>query len=169
MKCLPALIAFALLPLAAGAAPPVAPPPTTHHAAMSSIPAHVMLQATQMQWGDAPPSLEKGAQAVVLSGNPGAPGPYALRLKTPAGYKVAMHWHPTDEQVTVIQGDLTLSTDDGNPAQHLDAGGYALMPAKMHHAASMSGGTIVQISGMGPFEINYVNPKDDPRQRAAAK
>lgn len=169
MKCLPALIALALLPLAAGAAPPAAPPPTPHHAAMPSIPAHVMLQATQMQWGDAPPALEKGAQAVVLSGNPGAPGPYALRLKTPAGYKVAMHWHPADEQVTVIQGDITLSADDGSPPHRLDTGSYALMPAKMHHAASTQGGMIVQLSGTGPFEINYVDPKDDPRLRAAAK
>ncbi len=164
MKRLPVLIAIALLPVSAGATPP----PMAHGTA-TSTPAHVFLQAAQMHWGDAPPALEKGAQSVVLSGDPGAPGPYVLRLKTPAGFKVAMHWHPGDEQVTVIRGDITLSADNGSAPQRLDAGGYALMPAKMHHAASTRGGAIVQISGTGPFEINYVNPKDDPRLRAAAK
>jgi quercetin dioxygenase-like cupin family protein len=165
MKRLPALIAVALLPLVTSASPP-SPTPA---AAMPPMSAHVMLQAAQLQWGAAPPAFEKGAQAVVLSGDPGASGPFVLRLKTPPGFKVAMHWHPTDEQVTVIQGDLTLSTDDGSTAQRLDAGGYALMPAKMHHAASTKGGAIVQVSGTGPFEITYVNTKDDPRNRPATK
>ena len=65
---------------------------------------HVMYDAAQLKWGDAPPALERGAQAAVLSGDPGSPGPFVLRLKFPAGYKVATHWHPTDEHVTVIEG-----------------------------------------------------------------
>jgi hypothetical protein len=164
MKRLP-LLAAALFPLAALAEPPA--PPT---GAAASPPAHVMLQATQLQWGDGPPALEPGAQAVVLSGDPGAEGPFALRLKVPAGYRVALHWHPTDEQVTVIEGDMTLSMPRGNArmSQRLDAGGYALLPARMHHAASTQGGAVVQVAGMGPFQINYVEPGDDPRLRDAA-
>lgn len=163
MKCLPLLVA-ALLPLAALAEPP-APPAD----AAASPPAHVMLQAAQLQWGDGPPGLEPGVQAVVLSGDPGAEGPFALRLKVPAGYRVALHWHPTDEQVTVIEGDLTLTMPQGNTrmSQRLDSGGYALMPARMHHAASTEGGAVVQVAGMGPFQINYVDRGDDPRLRAA--
>ena len=103
---------------------------------------------------------------------PGSPGPFVLRLKFPAGYKVATHWHPTDEHVTVIEGDVSLEMDVHGAGQHAHAfapGGYALLPAKMHHAASTKRGAIVQISGMGPFELNYVDSKDDPRLRAAAK
>jgi anti-sigma factor ChrR (cupin superfamily) len=157
------IAAALLLPVLAGAAPK-----TVHHA--TTMPStHVSLQEAQMQWGDAPPSLPKGAQAVVLSGDPGKRGVFVMRLKAPAGYKVGMHWHPTDEQVTVIDGDFTLSSDDGKPAQRLDAGGFALLPARMHHAATTEGGATVQVSGMGPFEITYVDPNDDPRRAAKAK
>lgn len=164
MKCLTVLIAVALMPFAAAASPP----PVSHTAAMPATSAK-FLQPAQIQWGDAPPALPKGAQAIVLSGNPNASGAFVLRLKAPAGYKVAMHWHPSDEQVTVIEGDFTLSMDDGSRPHQLSAGSFALMPAKMHHAGSTQAGTILQVSGIGPFEINYINPKDDPRHHAAAK
>jgi len=140
--------------------------PATPHAAPSS---HVMFDADSLKWGDAPPSLPKGAQMVVLSGDPEKPGPFALRLKTPAGYKVARHWHPSEERVTVLQGDFHLQMGDGTGAHaHAFApGGYVVMPPRMQHAASTQGGAIVQIDSMGPFQIHYVDPKDDPRTATA--
>src|SRR5947207_10382113 len=74
----------------------------------ASASSHVAMDAPEMQWGDAPPVLNKGAQLAVLSGNPGAQGPFVIRLKMPAGYKIAPHWHPTDEHVTVISGTFSL-------------------------------------------------------------
>src|SRR5262245_10879528 len=41
-----------------------------------------------MKWGPAPPVLPAGAQATVLEGNLES-GPWTLRLRMPAGYKVA--------------------------------------------------------------------------------
>ena len=71
----------------------------------------------------------------------------------------------------MIEGDLTLEM--GDEAQRHSAsftqGDYVLLPAQMHHMASTTGGAIVQVHAMGPFELNYVDPKDDPRKRAAAK
>lgn len=131
---------------------------------------HAMYDAAQLQWGDAPPALEKGAQAVVLSGDPGKPGWFVLRLKVPAGFKVALHWHPADELVTVLDGDLSLRMGEGAGVHShtFGPGGYAALPAHMRHAASTQDGAILQIEGMGPFELNYVDPKDDPRKRAPA-
>lgn len=40
------------------------------------------------------------------------------------------------------------------------------MPAGMKHYALFKGGAIIQIHGHGPFEINYINPADDPRNAA---
>lgn len=37
------------------------------------------------------------------------------------------------------------------------------LPAGMPHYAMADGETIVQINGVGPFDVKYVNPKDDPR------
>src|SRR5205085_10153718 len=58
---------------------------------------HVSLSADQLKWGAAPPAFPKGAQIAVLSGDPSKEGLYVIRLKTPAGYKVAPHSHPFDE------------------------------------------------------------------------
>ncbi len=150
--------------------PPAAKP--MHAASMpaQAAAAHVMYDAGTLKWGEAPPAFERGAKAVVLSGDPGKAGPFVLRLRAPAGYKIAMHWHPTDEQVTVVEGDLTVKMGDQGPGAHehtFAPGGYVLLPAKMHHAASTKNGMTLQVSGMGPFELNYIDPKDDPRKRAA--
>lgn len=167
------LLLLAALPAALLAAEPQMPPmpmpapDQTAAAPAQSASAHVMYDAAQLQWGDAPPALEKGAQMVVLSGDPGKPGPFTIRIKAPAGFKVARHWHPSDERVTVIEGDFSLQMGEGaGEHSHTFApGGYAVLPARMQHVASTQGGTIVQIDSTGPFEINYVDPKDDPRNR----
>jgi len=54
------------------------------------------------------------------------------------------------------------------PAHSLEAGGFHFLPGKMHHAAEFKGETIVQIDGMGPFDIHYLNPADNPNKSAPA-
>ena len=156
-----------VLPLASPAVPASAQDAAKAPAAQAAGTAssHVVLQSADLKWGDAPPAFEHGAQAVVLSGDPGKPGPFVLRLKAPAGYRIANHWHPTDEQVTLLEGDVTLQMDDGAQKQALTRGAFVLLPAQMHHAVTTKGGMTVQVSGMGPFELTYVDPKDDPRKR----
>jgi hypothetical protein len=89
------------LPVAAQDAKPDAPAPAPAAAAAS---AHVMVRPVDIKWGAAPPVLRKGAELAVMSGDPGSTGPYTVRLKLPAGYKIAPHWHTTDENVTVVSG-----------------------------------------------------------------
>ena len=122
----------------------------------------------QMKWGPAPPGLPKGSLATVLSGNPEKEGMFTIRLRVPKGYSVQPHHHPTDELVTVIQGQLALGMGDSfNRAKMktLTQGGYAVMDAKMNHYVTSPTGGIVQITSHGPFQIVYVNPKDDPRKK----
>jgi quercetin dioxygenase-like cupin family protein len=66
----------------------------------------VLTAPAEIKWGDPPPVFEKGAKFAVIAGDPGKPGIYVVRLKMPAGYKIAPHWHPTDEHVTVVSGTL---------------------------------------------------------------
>ncbi len=130
---------------------------------------HVLLPPAGVTWGDTPPGLPRGAKVAVMSGDPSKPGPYTVRLQLPAGYKVAPHWHPTDENVTVVSGTLALGmgdTFDQPSMKQLPAGGYAVLPAQMHHFAMAKTAATIQIHGTGPFAINYVNPADDPRQQA---
>ena len=133
--------------------------------------AHSMVKAADVKWGDGPPFLPKGVQAAVLYGDPSKAGPFALRLKMPAGYKIPRHWHPTDEQVTVIDGQVSLSMGEAAGAHDatFGAGDYVNLPANMQHQASSASGAVVQVNAVGPFAITYVDAKDDPRTATAAK
>lgn len=130
----------------------------------------VMLTPDQMKWGPAPPALPAGAQMAVLSGNPSKAGaPFAIRVKFPDGYRVPPHWHPTDENVVVLEGTIALGMGDKADAaveHELTAGSFALMPKGMRHFARAIGETTIQIYGVGPFAINYVNPADNPMKKA---
>ena len=153
------LLSFAILaamPLAAAADVP------TEHALIAS--------SDDVKWGPAPPALPSGAQVAVLAGDPAKQGLVTLRLKVPAGFTVAPHWHPSDEHVTVISGSLSLGMGDKvdtAAAKTLEPGGYVVAPANMHHFATSRNGAVIQISLMGPFEITYVNAADDPRNKSA--
>jgi len=126
------------------------------------------MQPEEIKWGPAPPVLVAGAEMAVLAGDPAKSGPVTLRLKLPAGYAIAPHWHPTDERVTVISGHLGLGmgdTLDKKKSKVLKPGGYAVASANMHHFAWTKSGAIVQVDLMGPFAITYVNPADDPSKK----
>jgi quercetin dioxygenase-like cupin family protein len=133
---------------------------------------HVIVTANDLKWGDPPPVFEKGASFTVVSGDPGASGIFVVRLKMPAGYKINPHWHPTDEHVTVLSGTFALGMGDKfdqASMKELPVGGYGLLPAQMHHYAMAKTACTVQVHGLGPFQLTYVNPADDPSKRTAAK
>ena len=118
-----------------------------------------------VKWGPAPPSLPKGAMIAVLAGDPFKDGPYVVRLKMPADYKIPAHHHPTTENVTVVSGSFHAGMGDkldANKGQAFVPGGFVSMPAGMNHFAWATAETIVQVHGNGPFAIVYVNPADDP-------
>lgn len=126
------------------------------------------VQADEIKWGAAPPTLPAGAELAVLAGDPAKPGPVTLRLRMPAGYQIPAHWHPTDERVTIISGELGLGMGDKldmKASTMLNPGGYAVAAAHMNHYAWTRTGAVVQIDLMGPFGITYVNPADDPSKK----
>lgn len=94
--------------------------------------------------------------------------PGSSRLQFPAGYRVAAHWHPSDEHVTVIDGTIAMGMGDKFDEAALSTiqtGGYALMPANMRHFAMAKTAATIQITAMGPFVLNYVDPNDDPSKK----
>lgn len=134
---------------------------------------HVAVTPDAIKWGPAPPSLPPGAQFAVLQGDPRKEGsPYTFRAKFPDGFKVPPHWHPVDENVTVLKGAFFVGYGerfDASKGKELPPGSYARMPKGMRHYAWAKGETIVQVHGIGPFDIHYVNAADDPRKSAGAK
>lgn len=137
----------------------------------AQAPAHVMENLSAAKWGPAPPMLPPGAQIAVLSGDPTKAVPFSVRLKFPANYTIPPHSHPTDENVLVVSGELSIGmgkTLDRKTATPLGVGGYALMPARGNHAAFTKGETVIVLYGQGPVEFTYVNAADDPRTKKPA-
>ena len=139
--------------------------------AKGGMSAHQIVPADQMKWGDAPPSLPKGAKLAVIQGDPSVAGDLVtVRLKMPKGYTFPPHFHPTDEAVTVITGSFLMGMGDKidrRSATMLKPGGWAVMPKNEHHYAIATAPSIVQVHLIGPFAITYVNPADDPQKTAA--
>ena len=133
-----------------------------------AMPKHRLIRPDHVQWMDAPPSLPPGAKAAILEGDPAKEGYFALRLHLPDGYRIPPHWHPNVERITIISGTFHLGTGDKfDPAaaEPLPAGSYAFMQPGMRHFARAEGDTVIQITTICPWAINYVNPADDPRQK----
>lgn len=130
---------------------------------------HMTKTPSELAWKDGPPTLPAGAQMSVITGDPGKPGPFTMRLKFPANFKIPAHWHSQIENVTVIEGQLYMGAGDKldeGKAHALPVGGFAMMPMKFRHFAfTKDAPTIVQLHGQGPFDIFYVNPSDDPRKK----
>jgi len=117
----------------------------------------------------APASLPPGAMMAVVSGDPSKAGPFEIELSFPNGYTVAPHSHPTAEKITVKSGEFLYGVGDeikASDMKTLKPGKSGEMPAGMHHYARARGKTVVAINSTGPFVINYVHAKDDPRTKA---
>lgn len=115
------------------------------------------------------PAFPKGAQIVVVYGDPSKPGMFILRLKMPPNYLVPPHIHPVFESVTVLSG--TMGSGMGNTVEKskgklLGPGSLLLLPADHpHYVWSEEQETIIQVTAIGPFDLIYVNPEDDPRNK----
>jgi quercetin dioxygenase-like cupin family protein len=129
---------------------------------------HVLMPATALKWGGSPPGLPEGARAAVVSGDPSQAQPYVLRAQLPAGYRIPPHWHPTMENITVLSGTVALGmgeTFDEKAMQDVPAGGFASVPADMRHFFMAKTAATIQVHGIGPFGITYINAADDPRTK----
>ena len=131
----------------------------------------VLLNADGLVWLPAPPSLPRGATYAVLQGDPATDGPCTLRLRMPAAYLVAPHFHSRGETLTVLRGTLFVGIGDvidRKTARALKAGAFHQLPPRVRHYAYTTGPAEVQVSGEGPFDSVYLRPADDPATRPAA-
>ena len=159
------VIAVLTAPLALGQ-----PPGGQKKAEASKAEGMKSIVPADVTWMDAPASLPTGAKLAVLEGDLSKPGPFTMRIMTPDGYRIPPHSHANIEHVTVVSGTFYLGMGDKfdeSAGRELPAGSFAFMPAGMRHFAWTKGETVVQVHGVGPWSITYVNPTDDPRKSAA--
>ncbi len=128
---------------------------------------HTMVTPAELRWTEVA-SLPAGAKLAVIEGPLTEAVPLTFRLKLPADYRLPAHWHPGIEHVTVIAGTFNMGVGDKldmSKTKPLTAGSVAIMQPKTVHYAWTREETIVQVHGIGPWGITYVNPADDPRKK----
>jgi quercetin dioxygenase-like cupin family protein len=111
----------------------------------------VIVKPTEVQWTDYPG--RPGVKVAMLEGDLTKPGPFLMRVKFPANYKLAPHTHPGVEHTTILSGALRMGygTHDDGPAETLTAGTVLITPAGTPHFLATTEETIVQTHGIGPW------------------
>ncbi|HEX2827741.1 MAG TPA: cupin domain-containing protein [Burkholderiales bacterium] len=138
---------------------------TASSAYAASADHHRIVRPSDLKWMDVK-SLPPGAKVAVIEGDPNKEGFVTIRIKLPAGYKVAPHYHGTVERSTILSGTLYIGMGDKWEPQKATAmppGTVLLMPPKQPHFAIAKEEVIFQLNVMGPWTVTYVNPADDPR------
>jgi anti-sigma factor ChrR (cupin superfamily) len=121
---------------------------------------HGILHTADLKWTP----IIKGCELASIGGDMNADGaPFVLRLRCAAGTRIPAHWHPTDENVTVLKGTFQVGMGDKFDAtglQTMNLGDFASVPKETRHFAFSKTASVVQVNGMGPFKVNWVNPAD---------
>ena len=141
-------------------------------------PSPMVIEPGSEKWGDVPaaalvgtPSVELGGtlRVAVIQGDPMTAGrSYTLRLSCTDGLKIAPHWHPTTENVTVVKGTAAVGTgskwDDG-AMKEVPTGGFFTAGPQMRHFAQCKGDTILQVHGIAPFVVNFVSADESQQAK----
>lgn len=115
----------------------------------------------RLPWTAGPPSLPAGTQVAVLEGDPKKEGMFTMRLRVPAGARIAPHWHPREERVTVLAGAAHVAFGgqfDDTAGTRFPAGSFYVNPPDARHYVWFTEDSIVQITGQGPWQLHYVEP-----------
>jgi quercetin dioxygenase-like cupin family protein len=125
-----------------------------------------VVTADELVWKEHP--VFKGAQTVILVGDPTKVETIVQRVKFPPHFKVPPHTHPYSEVVTVLSGTYwNAMGDDMEKGVMLKPGSVFVLPANHPHQIwTTDEEAIIQVQFTGPGNITYINPADDPRNKA---
>jgi len=113
------------------------------------------------------PAFPPSARLAVVVGHPSEPGPYVVRVKVPSGVRLMPHRHQEDRVYTVMSGVFYIGLGDQFDETRLQAyppGSVIVLPGDTAHFHwAKSGEYVTQVTAIGPISLEYVNPRDDPR------
>src|ERR1700684_997068 len=117
------------------------------------------------------PAFPPSVRLATVVGMPSPPGPYTIRVKVPHGVKLMPPRHPEDRFYTVLSGVFYIGLGDEFNADKLEAyppGAVIVLPGNTSHFHwAKSSEYVTQITAIGPLGIDYLTPKDDPRNKTA--
>ena len=128
---------------------------------------HQMTTPTELKWAPSP-ALPAGAQIAVIQGPLNGAVPFIARVKFPANAKVGAHWHSAIEHVTVLSGVMNMGAGDKldtSKTRAFGPGSVTIMQPGTRHFAWFGEETVIQLHGVGPWTVTYVDPADDPRKK----
>ena len=147
-----AILLMPVLAFAQGPKPTASKPP----------PSHAIVTPDQLVWKP----LIPGVEMAVVSGDPDKKGGlYVIRIRSKGEVKVPPHWHVTDEHVTVLEGSFWIARGeqfDATKLQELKVGAHSRVPAGVRHFGLHKAGNVIEVFGVAPFVVKFVNPEDDP-------
>ena len=130
-----------------------------------------MVKVEDLVWKEHP--VFKGAQTVILVGDPTKAETIVQRTKFPPHYRVPPHTHPYAEVVTVLSGNYWPSfgqSFDKSKGIELHPGSVFVLPAgHAHYTWTEDTEVIVQVNFTGPGGVTFINPADDPRNKGGAQ
>lgn len=128
----------------------------------------ISVKASEIKWADAP-SVGPGAKIAVLEGDLKAAAPFTMRLMLPPNLKIGVHTHPAVERVTVISGTFYFATGDqyepAKAAAHKLGDGFMVPVGMPMFGYTTKEASIIQIHGVGPWGLHYLDPADAPKQK----
>jgi quercetin dioxygenase-like cupin family protein len=143
-----AVVSVVPLPVAAGDGP--------------NVPADaIQIRADDVVWSPGPPTLPEGTRMMVLEGDPRKEGLFTIRLQIPAGTRLQPHRHPREERATILSGEVRVGFGDAFDEADMTAfgpGSYYVNPPKSHHYVWIVEDSVMQLTGMGPWELHYLKP-----------
>jgi len=115
------------------------------------------------------PAFPPEARLAVLVGDPTQAGPYVVRVKLPSGVKLMPHRHPEDRIYTVMSGVFYIGLGeqfDGEKVKAYPPGCLVVLPGDTPHFHwAKSGEYVTQVTAIGPLGLEYMDSKDDPRNK----
>ena len=112
------------------------------------------------------PGFKSGMQIAAVHGDPMGKGDYTIRLKFPAGYTFPAHYHPNAEHLTVLSGtfQLAMGEKEGGPLRDYSPGDFLYIPPKKPHYGGAKTESVIQLHGIGPFEIKLAQMASSEKQ-----
>ena len=108
----------------------------------------------------------------ILHGDPEKAGePFVMRIRELPGSIVPLHSHPVDEYITVVSGTWYFAVGekwDRAALKEIRAGGFAFAPKGTTMFGYSPDGAVVQVHGIGPFHIHWLNGVETLDSSAAA-
>ena len=121
-----------------------------------------VVKAKEIDWKPCPPNLPNGCEMAILEGNPRGDDMFTVRFKITGEFLLPPHTHPKDERVTVLQGKVYVAFGEEatkDDATIFEPGDYYVNAKNAVHTVWAEPGTIIQITGVGPWEANLVKKK----------